>query len=166
MNIGELSKRSGLTHSRIRFYESIGLLQAVERTANGYRTYPREAVVVLDLIATAQKAGFTLDEIRALLPSNLENWQHGALVDALQSKIADIEALEARLKQTKKQLTSMLHEINERPGDIDCAANAKRVLTRLADGGIERPELNAGDVKLLGKSDRPRTARMNPAKVN
>jgi DNA-binding transcriptional MerR regulator len=141
--------------------KALACLQAVERTANGYRTYPREAVVVLDLIATAQKAGFTLDEIRALLPSNLENWQHSALVDALQSKIADIEALETRLKQTKKQLTSMLREINDRPGDIDCAANARRVLTRLSDGDIDRPVLNAGDVKLLGKSDRRRPAKVN-----
>ncbi len=161
MNIGELAKRSGLTHSRIRFYESIGLLTAVERTANGYRTYPREAVVVLDLIATAQQAGFSLDEIRALLPSNLENWQHGALVDALQSKIADIEALQARLKQTKAQLTALLREINDRPGDIDCAANARRVLTRMSEGDMERPALVAGDTKLLAKS---RTRR--PAKVN
>lgn len=32
---------------------------------------------VLDLIATAQKAGFSLDEIRTLLPPDLEQWQHG-----------------------------------------------------------------------------------------
>lgn len=160
MNIGELARRSGLTHSRIRFYESIGLLNAVERRANGYRIFTNEAVVVLDLIASAQKAGFSLDEIRALLPSNLQNWQHGALVDALQTKIADIEALQARLKQTKKQLTSLLGEISRKPADMDCAANARRVLTRMADGEIERPALVAGDVKLLGKSTR------RPAKVN
>jgi DNA-binding transcriptional MerR regulator len=60
MNIGELAKRSGLTQSRIRFYESIGLLKMVERRPNGYRTYPREAALVLDLIATAQHADSAL----------------------------------------------------------------------------------------------------------
>lgn len=37
MKIGDLAKRTGLTASRIRFYERVGLLKAVERTTNGYR---------------------------------------------------------------------------------------------------------------------------------
>ena len=102
MNIGELAKRSGLTPSRIRFYESIGLLKMVGRRPNGYRTYPSEALVLLELIATAQKAGFSLDEIRVLVPTDLENWQHDALLETLRRKVADIEALEARLAQSKK----------------------------------------------------------------
>ena len=39
MKIGELAGRTGLAASRIRFYERIGLLKAVERQANGYRSY-------------------------------------------------------------------------------------------------------------------------------
>ncbi|WP_017403647.1 MULTISPECIES: MerR family transcriptional regulator, partial [Brucella] len=97
MKIGELAKRSGLAASRIRFYESIGLLKTVDRRSNGYRTYPEEAVLVLHLIATAQKAGFSLDEIRTLLPPDLDNWEHDALIEVLRRKVADIEALEARL---------------------------------------------------------------------
>ncbi len=91
MNIGELAKQTGLTSSRIRFYERAGLLKTVERKPNGYRTYPPEAVLVLELIATAQNAGFSLDEIRALLPPGLERWDHGVLLQALRSKVIDIE---------------------------------------------------------------------------
>ena len=69
MNIGELSKRTGLSTSRIRFYEQSGLLQAAERGLNGYRSYPPEMVQMLELIAMAQGVGFSLDEIRALLLS-------------------------------------------------------------------------------------------------
>ncbi|WP_233999519.1 MerR family transcriptional regulator [Pseudoalteromonas sp. T1lg22] len=76
MKIGELAKRTGLAASKIRFYEDIGLLQLVERKANGYRSYPPEAEVVLKLIVDGQKAGFSLDELRQLLPADLENWQH------------------------------------------------------------------------------------------
>lgn len=61
MRIGELAECTGLAPSRIRFYEGIGLL-TVERRQNGYRTYPPQAVLVLDLIATAQQAGFSLDD--------------------------------------------------------------------------------------------------------
>lgn len=159
MKIGELAKRSGLSQSRIRFYESIGLLNTVERRPNGYRTYPPEAALVLDLIATAQKAGFSLDEIRALLPPDLERWEHGALIEALRRKVADIEALEARLAHSKRQLVALVAEIEARPDDIDCAANARRVLSRVLGDGVESPALATGDVRLLGKTGRRRAVR-------
>ena len=42
MKIGELSQRTGMATSAIRFYESSGLLPAAERGANGYRQYGEE----------------------------------------------------------------------------------------------------------------------------
>lgn len=159
MNIGELAKRTGLTNSRIRFYERAGLLKTVERRPNGYRTYPPEAVMVLDLITTAQKAGFSLEEIRTLLPPGLDLWDHGALVAALRRKVTDIEALEARLKQSKKQLVALIQDIETKPDDMDCATNARRVLSRVLDGKIESPTMAAGDTSLLGKTSRRRAAK-------
>ena len=44
MKIGELARESGLTATRIRFYESAGLIPKAERRPNGYRHYPRETV--------------------------------------------------------------------------------------------------------------------------
>ena len=46
-------------------------------------------------ITTAQQAGFSLDELRTLLPQDLSQWEHGKLLDTLQAKVQDIEALEA-----------------------------------------------------------------------
>lgn len=131
MKIGELAQRTGLAASRIRFYESIGLLKLVERQANGYRSYPEQAVLVLNLITTAQQAGFSLDELRTLLPQDLTQWQHGKLLDTLQAKVKDIEALEQRLAQSKTHLLALIDEIESKPDDIDCAANAKRVLSKM-----------------------------------
>lgn len=158
MNIGELAKRTGLTNSRIRFYESAGLLRTVDRRPNGYRTYPPEAVMVLELITTAQAAGFSLDEIRKLLPPCLDRWDHGSLVEALRGKIADIEALEVRLAQSKAQLVALLQDIEAKPDDIDCATNARRVLSRVLGKDVEAPTLEMDDTKLLGKTSRRRTA--------
>jgi len=67
MRIGELAKQSGLNASRIRFYEARGLLHAVVRGENGYRSYPPEALQVLRIITGAQRAGFSLEEIRKLI---------------------------------------------------------------------------------------------------
>lgn len=152
MNIGELAKRTGLTNSRIRFYESAGLLKTVDRRPNGYRTYPPETVMVLELITTAQAAGFSLDEIRTLLPSNMDRWDHSSLLEALRRKVADIEALETRLAQSKAQLVALLEDIEAKPDDIDCAANARRVLSRVLGRDVEGPTLEADDTKLLAKA--------------
>lgn len=141
MKIGDLAKQSGLTASRIRFYEASGLIQAVDRKANGYRDYPPEAVAILDIIASAQSAGFTLDEIRQLLPVASEGgWQHEALVEAIQRKIADIEAMQRRLTDTKRQLTAVLTGIKDRPEDLNCVDRAKWVLERLHAEPVKAPK--------------------------
>jgi len=61
LQIGEMAKRSGLNASRIRFYEAQGLL-SVPRRANGYRAYSAEALVALNIITSAQSAGFAIEE--------------------------------------------------------------------------------------------------------
>lgn len=133
MKIGELATRSGLTQSRIRFYEKIGLLKTVDRGTNGYRVYPPDALVVLEVIATAQAAGFSLDEIRALMPGDLEKWDHDALMGTLRTRVAEIDRLQQRLTRTRARLLGLIEEIEARPDDIDCVANARRVLSRLFD---------------------------------
>jgi DNA-binding transcriptional MerR regulator len=131
MKIGELAKRTGLTASRIRFYERIGLLKSVVRQSNGYRSYPEDAVLILKLIATGQRAGFSLDELRTLLPRDLADWEHGTLLETLRRKVRDIEALQAQLAQSKAQLVELMAQIEAKPQDMDCAANARRVLSEM-----------------------------------
>lgn len=138
MKIGELAKLSGLTASRIRFYEASGLIQAVDRKANGYRDYPPEALAILDIIASAQNAGFTLDEIRHLLPvTSKGGWHHEELVEAIERKIREIESMQQRLTVTKAQLTTALDSIKNRPEDLSCVDRAKWVLERLHGNPIE-----------------------------
>ncbi|MEL0167361.1 MAG: MerR family transcriptional regulator [Pseudomonadaceae bacterium] len=134
MKIGELAEQTGLAPSRIRFYERIGLLKTVKRQSNGYRSYPPEAVLVLGMITSAQKAGFSLDELRALLPSDLTQWNHQALTSALRQKIQDIEDIQQRLADSKAQLQKVLTQVEEKPDDMDCAANARRLWSQVGFG--------------------------------
>ncbi|MFT4067328.1 MerR family transcriptional regulator [Paraburkholderia sp.] len=135
MRIGELAELSGLTASRIRFYESTGLINAVERKANGYRDYPPEALSVLEIIASAQRAGFTLDQIRHLLPVKQGNWQHEALLLALRQKVAEIDEMQARLNRNRAQLLVAIESIENRPKDLNCSDRADWVLGRLRESG-------------------------------
>lgn len=151
MNIGELSKRTGLSTSRIRFYEQSGLLQAAERGLNGYRSYPPEMVQMLELIAMAQGVGFSLDEIRALLPPGLQGWNHEAVVGALRQKIADIKAMEKKLQTSKKQLQALLTDIEARPDNMDCHDNARRVLSHVLAQQSESLASEAAAEEKMGK---------------
>ncbi|NBI47030.1 MULTISPECIES: MerR family transcriptional regulator [Burkholderia] len=131
MKIGELAKRSGLAPSRIRFYEASGLLRAAQRLANGYREYAPEAQLVLALIVRAQEAGFSLDEIRSMLPDDLADWRHADLVPKLRAKVADIEAMEQRLAASKARLLEVIRQVEGKPDEMACRDNAKRMLDEL-----------------------------------
>jgi DNA-binding transcriptional MerR regulator len=127
LQIGELAKQSGLTVSSIRFYEAQGLI-SVSRRANGYRAYSAEALVALNIIASARDAGFTLAEIRHLMPGDLSHCRDGALVGALRKRVDDIQALERRLAQTRLQIEALIAVIEDKPEGMTREANADRVL--------------------------------------
>lgn len=138
MRIGELSKITGLAPSRIRFYEASGLIRTVGRRANGYRDYTDDAVWVLEMITSAQAAGFSLEEIRQLLPVNASGWQHGELLDGLKRKVEEIDLLQQRLARNKEQLLLVIDGIESKPEGMPCVENSQRVLDRL------REEIAAG----------------------
>lgn len=133
MKIGELAKHSGLAPSRIRFYESSGLISGVERKENGYREYGPEALWTLDIITSAQRAGFSLDEIRVLLPNEQSRWQHDELLASLERKVAEIEALQQRLEQNKSRLLLAIDSMKNRPEALACTDRAQWVLKRLKE---------------------------------
>jgi MerR family redox-sensitive transcriptional activator SoxR len=62
MTIGEVSRRSGVAASALRFYEDRGLI-ASERAGSGHRRYPRPVLRRIAFIVFAQRVGLTLDEI-------------------------------------------------------------------------------------------------------
>jgi MerR family transcriptional regulator, redox-sensitive transcriptional activator SoxR len=66
LTIGAVAALTGRRPSSIRYYEQIGLLPPAPRVS-GRRVYGGDTVRTLAVIETGQRAGLTLDEIRALL---------------------------------------------------------------------------------------------------
>ena len=62
LTIGELSARTGVAASALRFYEERGLI-ASERAGSGHRRYPRPVLRRIAFIVFAQKVGLSLEEI-------------------------------------------------------------------------------------------------------
>lgn len=68
ITIGELSERTGVAHSALRFYEAEGLISS-SRSSGGQRRYHREVIRRVSFIRIAQKVGLSLEQIRDALES-------------------------------------------------------------------------------------------------
>jgi MerR family redox-sensitive transcriptional activator SoxR len=105
LTIGELSARSGVAASALRYYEERGLI-ASERTSAAHRRYARATLRRVAFIVFAQRVGLSLEEIRAELdrlpadrvPSRADwnrltrTWQ-----TRIDERIAELERLRAGL---------------------------------------------------------------------
>jgi len=72
LTIGELSERSGVAPSALRFYEGEGLIQAT-RSPAGQRRFTRDMLRRVSFVRVAQQVGLSLEEIRAALASLPQN---------------------------------------------------------------------------------------------
>ena len=91
---GELAAAAGVNQQTLRYYERRGLLAEPRRSPGGHRLYPAEAVTTLLAIKTAQRLGFTLDEIgRLRLRPNA-----GAKLAEIEARIAELQAVAATLR--------------------------------------------------------------------
>ena len=62
LTISEVSRRSGVAASALRFYEEKGLIKS-ERAGSGHRRYQRVVLRRIAFIVFAQRVGMTLDEV-------------------------------------------------------------------------------------------------------
>jgi MerR family transcriptional regulator, redox-sensitive transcriptional activator SoxR len=107
LTIGQLSERTGVATSALRYYEQLGLVHAA-RSSGGQRRYPRDTIRRVSFIRVAQQVGLRLDEIGEALASLPENrtptqrdWARlsRSWRPRLDSQIAMIERLRDRLDQ-------------------------------------------------------------------
>ncbi|MGO8957120.1 MAG: MerR family transcriptional regulator [Streptosporangiaceae bacterium] len=91
--IGELAALTGKRPSALRYYEQIGLLPQPARV-RGQRKYDVQAVRTITVIDTGQRAGLTLDEIKALLTASPDDRAAiSRLREIADRKLPEIEAL-------------------------------------------------------------------------
>ena len=99
--IGELSRRTSLKVTTIRYYEEIGLMPAPLRSKGKQRRYGQDEVSRLEFIRHARDLGFEVAAIRELLALSTQPERSCAEVDAiarrhiseLRRRIGQLEAL-------------------------------------------------------------------------
>jgi MerR family redox-sensitive transcriptional activator SoxR len=107
LTITEVSRRSGVAASALRFYEDRGLIVS-ERPGSGHRRYQRPVLRRIAFIMFAQRIGLSLSEIGAELAKlppdrvpNRRDWSQlsrgwSARID---ERIAELERLKAGLTE-------------------------------------------------------------------
>ena len=103
MRIGEVAARSGFSASAIRYYESVDVLPEPDRVA-GQRRYDPGVLQQLGAIEVAQRAGFSLEEIRLLLDAARTESAAPQLRELASRKLADVEALIAQAEAMRSWL--------------------------------------------------------------
>lgn len=101
IDIGEVGARTGLRPSALRYYEEIGLIASISRRGLR-RQFTPDVLVRLQLIALAQSAGFSLEEIAGMFRANgapdLPRDVLRERADALDRRIADLGAVRDMLR--------------------------------------------------------------------
>ena len=120
MQIGTVADKSGVSAKAIRYYESIGLIEAASRSHSGYRIYDERDLRTLRFIQRARGLGFTVEEVGNLLALWRDTDRHSAQVKALARRhVEEIDRKVAELRGMRDTLTHLMERCHgdDRP---DC----------------------------------------------
>lgn len=134
MNIGQAAKASGISAKMIRHYETIGLIEAADRTSSGYRVYTQNDVETLRFIRSSRDLGFQVDQIKELLA--LWRDRNRASADVKKVALQHVEDLETKMKQLQNMADTLRHLAHNCHGDNrpNCP-----IIQELATHSIQKP---------------------------
>lgn len=124
-SIGDLSRRTGVKVTTIRYYEAQGLIAHEGRTAGNQRRYGRDGLERLGFIRHARDLGLPLEAIRELIA--LDPASHAETHRIAVGHLAGVRDRIARLRRLEAELERIVESCDGGPGH-DCD-----VLAALAD---------------------------------
>jgi DNA-binding transcriptional MerR regulator len=144
LRISDVSQRTGLASSAIRYYESVGLLTQAQRESNGYRVYSEVDVERLKFIAGSKRLNLSLAEVKDLVTAresdvcaHLQSEMRPLVATRLAETLAQIDDL----NRLASELRAAATRLAQSPGDGPCSdACACAVLT----GGFGAAEAPLG----------------------
>lgn len=118
-SIGAVAAEAGVHVETVRFYQRRGLLPEPPRPYGRIRRYGGADVARLKFIRSAQRLGFSLDEIGALL--RLEDGTHCREAQRMaEQKLDDVRAKLHDLRRIERALHRLVAECGGRRGTIAC----------------------------------------------
>jgi MerR family redox-sensitive transcriptional activator SoxR len=109
LTIGEMSQRTGVAVSALRYYEELGLIASV-RTSGNQRRFARHILRRVSLISVAKNLGIPLESVHEAFrsvpldtPPSHEDWQR-----ASRSWKRELEERRQRLERLESELTGCI----------------------------------------------------------
>lgn len=117
--IGAFAKAAGVNVETIRFYQRKGLLAEPEKPYGGIRRYGKADVARLKFVKSAQRLGFSLDEVAGLL--RLEDGSHcDEARELAEQKLRDVRARLADLQRIESALAQLVQDCCAGRGTVRC----------------------------------------------
>lgn len=115
LTIGVFAKAAGVNVETIRFYQRKGLLPEPDKPYGSVRRYGEADVTRVRFVKSAQRLGFSLDEIAELL--RLEDCTH---CEVSEHKLKDVREKLADLARMEAALSALVGACHARKGNISC----------------------------------------------
>lgn len=106
MTIAEISKKYNLTPDTLRYYEKIGLISNIPRTANGIRNYSEEACKRIEFIKCMRQAGV---EIETLI-EYMSLFEKGKSTVSARKNLLEVQR--EKLLEKQKNINETLERLN------------------------------------------------------
>ena len=141
---GELASRAGVSADTLRYYEQRGVLSPPPRSSNGYRCYPAESLERVQLVRSALRIGFSIDELARVLRDR----QTGGIP----------------CRRVREMASAKLRELRQRQVEIARLCRLLQAVIRRWDRqlGLTAPGERAHLLDTLGAKDSPLMARLAP----
>jgi len=119
VTIGKFAKAVGVGVETVRYYQRRGLL-AVPQQTEGIRRYAETDIRQLRFIKNAQKAGFTLKEIKELIALDASA-DHERAYGIATKRLKALDEHIAELQEARNQLNSLANECASKRQGQCCA---------------------------------------------
>lgn len=118
-SIGAFAKAAGVNVETIRFYQRKRLLAEPARPPGGIRRYGNAEVARVKFVKSAQRLGFSLDEVAQLL--RLEDGTHCTEAAGLAAlRLADVRNRLADLTRMETALAALVEQCDARQRSVSC----------------------------------------------
>ncbi len=119
LTIGVLADAAGVNVETIRFYQRKNLMQEPDRPLGGIRRYGDSDLARVHFIKSAQRLGFSLNEVADLL--RLEDGSHCTKArEQAERKLADVRAKLADLQRIEAALQGLVERCCATSGQVQC----------------------------------------------
>lgn len=119
LTIGAFAEAAGVNVETIRFYQRKGLLEEPDKPCGSIRRYGEVDVTRVRFVKSAQRLGFSLDEIAELL--RLEDGAHCDEARGLaEHKLKDVREKLADLARMETALAQLVRACQAQKGSVAC----------------------------------------------